>query len=160
MQELQLCFLILHEQHYQSIIYVIVLHLHSQFVRSGFIFWFFIWFSENQIWFGTRREAKISLSSTRDTCFLLLVSTLYPQETSLGTWWSDSAPAYDQQPHSTSFFSYKDHGNLSTPIFSCVGIRLFSPPMQTKSSMLLPPHIAEVGCPYVGSCLSYTNGAC
>ncbi|WZY87325.1 hypothetical protein YC2023_033709 [Brassica napus] len=94
-------------------------------------------------------KAKISLSSTRDTCFPLLVSKLYPQETSLGTWWSDSAPAYDQQPHSTYFFSYKDHGNLSTPIFSCVGIRLFSPPMQTKSSVLLPPHIAEVGYPYV-----------
>ncbi|WZZ71677.1 hypothetical protein YC2023_083047 [Brassica napus] len=35
---------------------------------------------ENQIWFGTRREAKISFSSTRHTCFPLLDST-YPQET-------------------------------------------------------------------------------
>nr|VDD09578.1 unnamed protein product [Brassica oleracea] len=28
-----------------------------------------------------------------------------------------NAPTYDQQPHSTSFFSYKDPGNLSMAIF-------------------------------------------
>ena len=41
-------------------------------------------FSENQIWFGTRQETKISFSSTQDTCFPLLDSTLYPQETLFG----------------------------------------------------------------------------
>ncbi|WZZ89831.1 hypothetical protein YC2023_118410 [Brassica napus] len=28
-----------------------------------------------------------------------------------------NAPTYDQQPHSTSFFSYKDPGNLSMAVF-------------------------------------------
>ncbi|KAL0668654.1 hypothetical protein Bca4012_031358 [Brassica carinata] len=72
--------------------------------------------TENQIWFGTRREAKISFSSTRH-----MFSTLRQYVSTGNPLWGlrppHNAPTYDQQPHSTSFFSYKDPGNLSMAIF-------------------------------------------
>ena len=116
MQERQLCFHIIWAT--LSKYYIChCWHLHSQFVPSGFIFWFFFtWFSENQIWFGTRREAKISFSSTRH-----MFSTLRQYVSTGNPLWGlrppHNAPTYDQQPHSTSFFSYKDPGNLSMAIF-------------------------------------------
>ncbi|WZZ61078.1 hypothetical protein YC2023_061185 [Brassica napus] len=74
------------------------------------------WLVKNQIWFGTRPEAKISFSSTRHMFSALrqYVSTGTPL---WGLRPPHNAPTYDQQPHSTSFFSYKDPGNLSMAVF-------------------------------------------
>ena len=63
LQELQLCVLILYDQHYQSIIYVIALHLHSQFVTSGFIFWLFVHMIFQRIKFGLGPDRKLKFPS-------------------------------------------------------------------------------------------------
>ena len=156
MQERQLCFHIIWAT--LSKYYICHFwHLHSQFVPSGFIFWFFFtWFSDNQIWFGTRREAKISFSSTRHTCFPLLDIT-YPQETLFGDFVLRTTPLPTTNSLIPLLSSHTKILGISVwRFFSWVDIRLFSPPMQTKSSLLLPPHLA-VECLYLGSCLSYTH---
>ncbi|CAN6884527.1 unnamed protein product [Brassica oleracea var. botrytis] len=99
----------------------VTLHAHTWLILICFVVSTNGWNQDNAVSFLFSRSyclsaSKISFSSTRHMFSALrqYVSTGTPL---WGLRPPHNAPTYDQQPHSTSFFSYKDPGNLSMAVF-------------------------------------------